>query len=67
MSLPEAVAIAGQMRSAGQMRRLGYSGSWGPAGTLDNSYFKTLMVGGWGSVEQYDAVVLCERGGGELQ
>jgi catalase (peroxidase I) len=47
----EAVALAGRLRSGEHQRRLGYSGGWAAGGaaggTLDNSYFKTLLGESW--------------------
>lgn len=47
-TLPEAVAITGQLRSPTQQKALGYSGSWSASpGKLSNAYFKALLGETW--------------------
>jgi catalase (peroxidase I) len=49
LTLREAVALAGGLRSDAQLKRAGYSGAWGAAaaGPLSNAFFKALLDNNW--------------------
>jgi catalase-peroxidase len=61
LKVGEMVALSAMPRSAKQMERMGFKGSWTTAANISNAYFTTLLnekweVVGTGNTTQYNAV-----------